>query len=78
MSDEMAGGSEIALQVTGMSCMNCVKHVTRALESVPGVTRVEVTLAPPRALVRYDPETAGPDALLEAVRAAGCDAGVSS
>ena len=31
--------------VKGMTCDNCVKHVTEALEGVPGVTAVKVDLA---------------------------------
>ena len=31
-------------RVQGMTCQNCVKHVTKALSSLPGVTHVEVSL----------------------------------
>lgn len=30
--------------VAGMTCENCVKHVTTELEEIPGVSRVEVDL----------------------------------
>ncbi len=33
------------LIVTGMTCQNCVKHVTSAIRAVPGVTDVQVDLA---------------------------------
>lgn len=33
------------LSITGMTCENCVKHVTNALSSVEGVTSVNVELA---------------------------------
>lgn len=33
-------------QVTGLTCEHCVHAVTSELASVPGVTRVEVALAP--------------------------------
>jgi len=36
---------EVELDVGGMTCANCVMHVTRALEAVPGVTRAEVNFA---------------------------------
>lgn len=39
------------LHVTGMTCHNCVKHVTQALQAVPGVTQVQVDLATGRAQV---------------------------
>jgi copper chaperone CopZ len=74
MSGDMTGGKEISLMVTGMTCMMCVKHVTKALEEVPGVSRAEVTLAPPRALVRYDPARTSAEAMIAAVRSAGYDA----
>ncbi|MCG9895785.1 MAG: heavy-metal-associated domain-containing protein [Fimbriimonadaceae bacterium] len=32
------------LQVSGMSCQNCVRHVREALLSVPGVASAEVSL----------------------------------
>lgn len=31
-------------RISGMTCQNCVRHVTKALSSLPGVTRVEVSL----------------------------------
>jgi len=31
-------------EVTGMTCDNCVHHVTEAIKGVPGVTSVEVSL----------------------------------
>ncbi len=34
-----------SLIVTGMTCQNCVKHVTSAIRAVPGVTDVQVDLA---------------------------------
>lgn len=33
------------LEISGMSCNNCVKHVTHALESVEGVSAVSVSLS---------------------------------
>ena len=35
---------EITLKVTGMMCQHCVAHVTKALEGVEGVSKVEVSL----------------------------------
>lgn len=32
------------LKISGMTCGNCVKHVTQALQAVPGVERVSVDL----------------------------------
>ncbi len=35
----------IDLDVQGMSCSGCVKHVSKALQAVPGVDAVAVDLA---------------------------------
>ena len=39
------------LKVNGMTCMHCVGAVKKALEQVPGVETVEVSLAKARAVV---------------------------
>ncbi len=44
----------IELNVQGMTCGGCVKHVTKALQSVPGVNQVSVDLASGRARVNSD------------------------
>jgi copper chaperone len=56
------------LKITGMSCQHCVGAVTRALQSVPGVTAVQVDLAGAFARVEGEAET---DALVRAVVDAG-------
>ncbi|MCQ4294667.1 heavy-metal-associated domain-containing protein [Pseudomonas stutzeri] len=37
--------TNIQLKVSGMTCGACVRHVTAALQPLPGVERVEVDLA---------------------------------
>lgn len=44
----------VELNVQGMRCGACVKHVTKALMSVPGVAHVDVDLAQGRARVEGD------------------------
>jgi Cu+-exporting ATPase len=66
--------TETTLGITGMSCGNCVKHVTAALRAVPGVTAASVDLAANRAVITHDPSTAPVAALIAAVAAAGYDA----
>ncbi|MBN1246130.1 MAG: bifunctional DNA-formamidopyrimidine glycosylase/DNA-(apurinic or apyrimidinic site) lyase [Anaerolineae bacterium] len=46
------------LNIAGMSCNMCVKHVTHALKNVDGVVDVHVQLEPPTATVTYDPQVA--------------------
>jgi copper ion binding protein len=59
------------LKINGMSCQMCVKHVTRALEGVAGVTEVKVELESGTAVVTFDPRTAGLSAFERAVAEAG-------
>ncbi len=65
--------SDIKLKVTGMTCEHCVRAVTKALESVPGVEKAEVTLKPGGAVVHGE---ADPEQLIAAVREEGYDAEV--
>ena len=51
------------LALDGLRCMNCVAHAKKALEAIPGVA-ADVTLDPPRALVRMDRDV--PEAALRA------------
>ncbi|WP_333710815.1 heavy metal-associated domain-containing protein [Malikia spinosa] len=44
----------VELVVQGMSCGSCVKHVTKVLQAVEGVRRVEVDLAGGRVHVGGD------------------------
>lgn len=58
------------LSVEGMMCQNCVKHVTRALEGVSGVTGVAVSLENKNAVVDCS-DSVTDDALRSAVTDAG-------
>jgi copper chaperone CopZ len=63
----------ITLNVDGMTCNGCVQNVTRLLTGVHGVTRVNVTLAPGRAVVETD-GTVAAERLIETVEGAGYEA----
>ncbi len=67
--------SMIQLKIEGMSCNNCVRHVTEALKSVQGVEQVEVSLQEGRAIVTG---SAAVDKLIEAVQEEGYAARVDS
>ena len=41
------------LNVTGMTCMNCVRHVEKALQQVTGVEQVKVDLGAGTAEVQH-------------------------
>lgn len=60
--------------VTGMTCDNCVQHVTKAIKEVPGVTAVEVSLGEKKAKVEGDFEDAK---VIEAVVEEGYEAAVA-
>lgn len=40
--------------INGMSCMNCVRHVKKALEEIPGMESVQVDLATKSATITGD------------------------
>jgi len=62
----------VELSVEGVDCASCARHVAQALESVPGVCRVEVLLAAQKAVLEVDPtHPPAPEALRRAVEAAG-------
>ncbi|MEX2114667.1 MAG: heavy metal translocating P-type ATPase [Pirellulales bacterium] len=63
--------TRVELPVEGMTCNNCVRHVTEALEAVPGVTHAEVSLENKRAVVDVDDGAAGREQLAAAVQKAG-------
>jgi len=67
-----------ALTITGMTCGNCARHVTEAIQGVPGVRSAEVRLEANQASVRW---AAGAErnvsAVIRAVEEAGYGASVA-
>jgi copper chaperone len=59
------------IKIDGMHCDGCVKSVTRMLSAVPGVGKVDVSLAEGKASVAYDPAKAGLADFRRAVERAG-------
>src|SRR5882672_12707520 len=60
------------LQVSGMTCQNCVRHAREALEQVPGVRSAVVSLPDEHASVRWQPDApTNVPALLESLEEAG-------
>jgi Cu+-exporting ATPase len=63
------------LFVSGMTCGNCARHVTEAIQSVPGVRSASVILEAGRASVRWAADApANVPAILSAIKAAGYEA----
>ena len=65
------GQKMVMLYVSKMTCNGCVDHVNKALTSVSGVDKVEVSLKEGVARVIYDPIKVTPEALVAAVTKAG-------
>ena len=61
----------VELKVEGMDCEGCVKSVTRMLSGVPGVQKVDVSLAQASARVTYDPAKSDLAQFKRAVERAG-------
>ena len=59
------------IAIEGMTCDNCVKHVTRALERVNGVKEVRVDRENARADVTYDTTKTDMPALYDALKKSG-------
>ena len=66
-----AAGQTLRLDVGGMTCASCSARVERALNKLPGVQAASVNLATTQAEVTYDPQAATPQAIADAVSAAG-------
>lgn len=64
---------EIVLQVKGMMCEHCKKHVENALSKIPGVERVEVSLKENSATI-YSIQELNRNDLVNAVKNAGYEA----
>lgn len=73
-----AAEARTVIPVKGMHCGGCVGTVTEALEKVPGVKTVKVSLEKERAVVTYDRSQVEPQALAKAIDATGYKAGKPS
>ena len=54
---------EETFKIEGMSCQMCVKHVTKALQGVEGVSEVEVRVIASKLLTRPSPSSYCPTQL---------------
>lgn len=55
MSNEALDHKNLEIKVYGMTCEHCVRHVKKALESLPSVQNVEVSLENEKASFSYEP-----------------------
>jgi len=61
----------VTLNVSGMTCEACPITVKKALEKVPGVSKVEVRFEKKQVLVTFDDSKTNTDALVKATTNAG-------
>lgn len=73
----MSTKRETLLDVHGMSCPSCIRHVNEALRAVDGISGVEVRLSDGKVLVQHDASTSV-DSLREALQNAGYEASLSA
>jgi len=59
------------LRVGGMNCASCVSHVQKAAQKVAGVRSCDVSLTTERAAVTFDAAQTNPQAVADAITAAG-------
>ena len=65
----------LVFDVKGMTCDNCVHHVTEAVKGVPGVTAAQVTLATNSAKIEGDFDEAK---IIAAIEEEGYEAAVAA
>ena len=70
--------STVVLQVQGMTCGSCERHVGEALATVSGVSEVRVSRTSSSATVKWATSVPDVNALVDAVLAAGYDASIAS
>lgn len=61
------------LNVEGMSCMHCVNAVKKSVESLSGISKVDVDLNGKKVQVEFDPEKVDLEKIKEMVEDAGYD-----
>ncbi|AHF07548.1 heavy metal translocating P-type ATPase [Desulfitobacterium metallireducens] len=61
----------VELKVLGMTCEHCVRRVTKALESLPGIEKVEVSLAEEKARFNWDSSLTDRRSIHHAIEEAG-------
>src|SRR2546427_1150875 len=66
-----ASPKTVTLNVSGMTCEACPITVKKALQKVPGVSKVDVRLEKKQVLVTFDDAKTNTDALVKATTNAG-------
>lgn len=74
----MSTHHESILDVSGMSCPSCIRHINDALRELDGVEKVVVRMNDGKVLVRHDPQRATANHLIAALREAGYESTLSA
>lgn len=67
----MSNEQDTVLEVQGMTCPSCIRHVTSALKDVEGVGTVDVKLRDGLVVVKHDAAAAPITLLIDALAEAG-------
>ena len=67
----MSNEKDTILEVEGMSCPSCIRHVTSALTDIDGVDKVDVKLRDGLVIVKHDKAIAPIEQLVSALGEAG-------
>ena len=67
----MTNKKETMLDVDGMTCSSCMRHVEAALRELDGIDQVEVKLKDGKVRVAHDPSRATIDEMIQALGDAG-------
>jgi copper chaperone len=62
---------KLTIHVEGMSCQHCVKRVKNAIQSIEGVSNVEVSLEQKSAVILFDETKVKISTIAEAVEETG-------
>jgi copper chaperone len=67
----MSTDKDTILEVQGMTCPSCIRHVTSALSDLDGVDKVDVKLQDGLVIVKHDSAQAPINQLIDALNEAG-------
>lgn len=69
--------TEVQIPISGMTCANCVGHVETAIQKLPGVEAVTVSLPSAKAFVSFDADLLDQDLIAAAITSSGFSVPVS-
>jgi copper chaperone len=67
----MSNKKETILNVDGMTCSSCIRHVEAALHEIDGIDKVEVKLKDGKVRIEHDPSRSTIDEMIQALGDAG-------